>query len=126
MTPKQRGESVEAIVLARILRLGYSVSLPFGNNQRYDMIVDDGQKLTRSQCKTGRLRDGTVVFNAYSTSGGGPKKRYVDGIDEFLVYCFETDGYYRIPLSEVTTNEVRLRVDPTSNSKVRWAKDYQF
>jgi hypothetical protein len=38
------------------------VSIPFGTNQRYDLIVDLGDRLVRVQCKTGRLRDGTIKF----------------------------------------------------------------
>jgi cupin superfamily acireductone dioxygenase involved in methionine salvage len=32
------------------------VSIPFGENHRYDLIADDGERLLRIPVKTGRLR----------------------------------------------------------------------
>ena len=33
--------------------MGYSLLVPFGENTRYDLVVDDGSQLWRVQCKTG-------------------------------------------------------------------------
>jgi PD-(D/E)XK endonuclease len=40
--------------------------MPFGANQRYDFAIDVGDRFLRAQCKTGRLRQGTIVFAARS------------------------------------------------------------
>lgn len=50
---KSVGERSEAAILNWLIQLGYAVSIPFGNNQRYDLIADDGKGLIRVQCKTG-------------------------------------------------------------------------
>ena len=45
------------MMLAVMLALhdaGYQVSTPFGENTRYDLVLDDGTTLTRLQCKTGQ------------------------------------------------------------------------
>jgi hypothetical protein len=36
------------------VRRGYSVLLPFGVNQRYDLVLDLDGRFVRAQCKTGR------------------------------------------------------------------------
>lgn len=37
---KSIGERSEAMALAHFLQLGWVVLLPFGDNQRYDLVID--------------------------------------------------------------------------------------
>src|SRR5687767_5612506 len=94
MRPKQRGEQTEAIVLAELVKRGYPVLLPFGDNQRYDFVVEREGRFERLQCKTGRLRRGAVEFSCTSTyqTYGMEKVRthYRGQIDAFVVWCYET------------------------------------
>ena len=53
--------------MAALWDAGYAVSVPFGENTRYDLVIDDGQRLARVQCKTGRLRKGAIIFKTAST-----------------------------------------------------------
>lgn len=129
MTPKAKGERSEGIVLAKLLQRGCAVSLPFGNNQRYDMIVDDGKKLVKAQVKTGRVRKGVIQFNPVSVSGGKAKNRrdYRGQIDVFLVYAPELEKLYRVPVKAVCRSGY-LRLEPPKNKQVkniRWAKDFE-
>src|SRR5260370_37668620 len=56
--PKQNnktiGERSEAIIIAKFLEVGYGVLTPFGDNRRYDLVIEgaDGN-FYRIQCKTG-------------------------------------------------------------------------
>jgi hypothetical protein len=56
MNPKAVGEKTEAIILAELIRNDLVVLLPFGDNQRYDFVVDNHGEFIRIQCKTGRYR----------------------------------------------------------------------
>jgi PD-(D/E)XK endonuclease len=130
MTPKAKGERSEGIVLAELLQRGYSVALPFGNNQRYDMIVDDGKKLVKAQVKTGRVRKGVIQFNPFSVAGGKAKYRrgYQGQIDVFLVYVPEIKKLYRVPIKKMCSSGY-LRLEPPKNKqvkKIRWAKSFEF
>lgn len=113
---------------------GLDVSVPFGENCRYDLVIDRGDRLTRVQCKTGRLRDGVVRFSTASTYAHLPSPRetrrdYLGEIDEFAVHCPDTSGVYLIPIEDVTTRTgACLRVDPPRNGQykhIRYAKDYE-
>ena len=80
--------------------------VPFGENCRYDLVVDRTGELTRVQCKTGRLRHGAVRFSTASTYGHlqsphDARRHYIGQIAAFAVYCPETDGVYLIPIGEV-------------------------
>lgn len=131
--PKAVGEVSESLVLARLIQLGYSVSLPFGNNQRYDFIVDDGESLRRVQVKTGRLQHGNVVFPTRSTNGfTGQQRGYLGQADDFVVYCPETNEIYRVPVADCgDMRRCYLRVEERRpllgrGVGVRWAHSYVF
>jgi len=56
--PKAKGDRTTLAVMLGLHEAGFAVSVPFGENTRYDLIIDDGTLLARVQCKTGRLRLG--------------------------------------------------------------------
>lgn len=55
------------MVIAELTRAGYSVAVPLGENNRYDLIAEIDGILARVQVKTGRLRRGAVIFNCFSS-----------------------------------------------------------
>ena len=57
MNSKDVGEISEGMVLAALLRARKIVLRPFGDNQRYDLVVDEDGTFVRIQCKTARLKD---------------------------------------------------------------------
>jgi hypothetical protein len=129
MNPKAVGERSEGIILGRLAALGYVVLLPFGNNQRYDLVVDKGDgKFVRGQCKTATLRDGKVQFWACSTNGfTGAKRGYRGEVDVFWVYCPDSGATYEVPVDAVGETQVSMRIDPPKNGMqtgIRWAKDF--
>jgi hypothetical protein len=65
--PKLIGDRTTLAVMLALIDVGLEVSVPFGENCRYDLVVDRAGDLTRVQCKTGRLRDGAVRFATAST-----------------------------------------------------------
>jgi hypothetical protein len=58
--PKDKGDRTTLAVMLALRVAGYAVLMPFGENTRYDLVIDDGETFSRIQCKTGRLRDGVV------------------------------------------------------------------
>lgn len=131
MNPKGRGEVSEGVVIACLLKQGHSVSIPFGNNQRYDLILDEGEgTLLRIQVKTGRLAEGCVIFQTSSkNSFTGQTLNYRGQADLFMVYCPQIETIYEVPVEDCGNREMRLRVEPVRGgpkSTIRWAKDYEI
>lgn len=124
--PKEVGERTEAIVLAELVKAGLVVLLPFGDNQRYDFVVDTGQSFVRLQCKTGRLRRGVVEFSCTSTyQTYGQSKRHRDyrgQVDAFVVYCYELDQAFVVPVEEAGLAKCALRLLPTRNGQIKGVK----
>jgi PD-(D/E)XK endonuclease len=67
--PKEIGDRSMLAAMLGLKAAGYTLVVPFGENTRYDLVIDDGKALARVQCKTGRLRDGAIVFAVTSTYG---------------------------------------------------------
>jgi hypothetical protein len=126
------GDRSEVRVLSAFVESGYNVSIPFGENHRYDFIAEDEDgRLLKIQVKTGRLRDGAVRFNGFSSHshrGGATTRRYHGEVDFFAVYCPDTDEVYVIPEADACIRPY-LRIEaPKNNMKklIRWASDYAF
>ena len=122
-------------VMIALREVGYAVLVPFGENTRYDLVIDDGQQLARVQCKTGRLRDGAVRFAVCSSYGhhmrpGKSRRDYHGQVDYFGVHCPDTDAVYLVPIDDLTVRvQAALRVEPARNNqkcKVRIASDYEI
>lgn len=130
--PKTIGERSEACILAALLKAGKTVLIPFGDNQRYDLVIEEDNNFTRVQCKTGRLKNGSVGFPVTSRAGGiGTRKSYDGEIDVFGVYCPELDKVYIVPLIAGYKSGMHLRVSKTkikqrATRQIRWAKDYEL
>jgi hypothetical protein len=130
--PVDVGQRTEAAILSELVRRGYSVLLPFGVNQRYDLVLDLDGKFVRAQCKTGRLRNGVVFFSTKSVQSNTRRaviRNYDGDADVFLAYCPATARVYCVPVEEAPTTYMYLRVKPTRNGqkhRVRWASDYEL
>jgi PD-(D/E)XK endonuclease len=130
--PVDIGQRSEAIILAELVRRGHRVLVPFGPNQRYDLVVEIDGRFLRVQCKTGRLRNGRVCFPTASTRVNTVRaftRAYAGEIDLFLIYCPETDRVYALDIEEASSGQGVLRVDPTANGqakRIRWAADHEL
>jgi len=130
MNPKAVGERSEGQILAAFLRAGKVVLTPFGDNQRYDMVLDEGGKFTRVQCKTAQVFPGYIQFPTCSNNWNTKKTRTYRGeADIFAVYAPGLDKVYLVPVDEVGVKCARLRLEAARQGQkknIRWASDYEF
>lgn len=132
LDPKQVGNLTELQCITSFYELGYKVSLPYGENARYDFIADIEGKLIRVQVKTCRISDdGSLIsFPCRSTrvnSNGCYHRKYTENeIDYFCTYY--SNVCYLVPVSECS-NEKRLRFSKPKNNQqvgVNYAEDYEL
>lgn len=131
MNSKAIGERTEGMILGKLMSLGNIVLMPFGNNQRYDLVIDVDSKFLKIQCKTATFKNGCVFFNTCSTNGfNGKTKNYRGQIDFFIVYCPQIQKFYQVPVDSVGIKSGILRVDnpnrTTKGCSIRWAKDFEI
>ncbi|OLZ42194.1 hypothetical protein A6E15_15000 [Natrinema saccharevitans] len=113
MNVKQTGDETEARIIAALIAEGYTVSVPFGDNDKYDLVLDAGRRLLRIQCKTGWIEDDVVRFKTASkttTDGTVTMDNYDGEVDAFAVRCKETGTLYWVPIDDVGKKSTYLRL----------------
>ena len=134
LTPNQKGAIAEAAVIKEAVLLGMDVYRPVVAGCRYDLILDTGPALLRTQCKWAN-REGDVVVVRGRTSRHTPRG-YVRttysaaDIDGIAAWCPETDACYFVPIAEIAGRvSVSLRLRPARNNQeslVHWASTYSL
>jgi hypothetical protein len=133
MNTKEIGNRSEINVMKYLIEAGHTISLPFGENCRYDLILDDGDKLYRVQIKTARFKETHLIVPLRSTKSNKTSntyRNYKDEVDLIIAYCHKLDKLYKF-LPEIIDDNVQLvlRLEPTKNNQeklVRWAIDYEM
>jgi hypothetical protein len=128
---KHRGDESESKIIHEFVSDGYSVSIPFGDNDKYDLIVDSGENLYRIQCKTAwKNKPETIRFNTHSqTTADGEyhEETYHEVIDAFVVRYPETEQLYWIDIGEATVQKMELRFEADlDHPSINWAETYEY
>jgi hypothetical protein len=107
-TCKQRGELAEIAFLHKAAALGFGVAKPYGDSERYDFILDSGERLWRVQVKSVATTYTCGAGRGYRTAschsrGSCKDLPYTaDEIDFFVTYIVPLDIWYVIPVKLVT------------------------
>jgi hypothetical protein len=94
---KWAGEMAEAAFLHKAMELGLVVSKPWGENSRYDFVVDTGERLVRVQVKSTSCKcEGRYAVSAH---GSDPKTGYsAEDIDFLVAHVPPEEAWYVIPV----------------------------
>ena len=130
LTSKQKGNLTELQCLAAFIEQGCGVSIPYGDNSKYDFIADVKGKLLKIQVKTSSLKDdgAAIKFSCRTTHvncTGVKNERYsVDEIDFFATYW--NNQCYLIPVAECSVEKTLRFIPPKSGQLkgISFAKDY--
>jgi len=96
---KARGELGELAFAHKAASLGFGVATPHGDNERYDFIVDSGERLWRVQVKTICQVHGRLYQTSVSHGHGVNTKPYnAREIDFVVAYLAPRDIWYVIPV----------------------------
>jgi hypothetical protein len=101
---KGKGELAELAFLYKVSGLGFGVAKPYGDNERYDFILDSGERFWRVQVRsTSGIAKGRSCYIVASRRGHSPNsKAYQAGeIDFFVVYIVPLGVWYVIPVGEI-------------------------
>jgi hypothetical protein len=116
-TPKALGEAAEAAFLAKVTSLGFGVSKTWGDSERYDFILDSGQRLWRVQVKSSRHYDGS----RYIVKLKGRAAYTAKEIDFIVAYIVPENLCYVIPIS-VAACRGQMYVSPRGTRHFRHEK----
>ena len=135
MISKDKGNIGEAIILAEFVKRNIQVSIPFGDNARYDLVADFNGKLQRIQikyCGQKPKENGSISCPCASSKNHTTNKNYStyeNDIDYFCFYIVEWDKVLLVPIEKVGTKKtIHFRLDKPKNnqSNVNFVSDYTF
>ena len=122
---KRKGNLTEIECMTAFLELGYNVSVPFGEDCRYDFIADINDKLYKIQCKTcSEVFDdaqnvAAIKFKTVRQSGNQAtnwtRTKYTENEIDFFATSYHKKCYL-VPLKECS-NEKTLRILPPKNGQ---------
>jgi len=99
-TFKQRGELAEMRFMLKAAGLGFGVAKPWGDSERYDFILDSGNRCWRVQVKSTYVPR-THSYTVHSQGGcdGNYKGYTAEQIDMLVAYIVAEDVWYVIPVA---------------------------
>jgi len=134
MNNKTKGEFSEARALYEFQKYNIPVCIPWGDNQRYDMIAEFNGKFNRIQVKTANEEEnGSVRCYCRSSKNHTTNKvcdTYVDEVDYFVFYNQNYDKIAIVPMDIIGDKKmISLRLRPTKNGQTKGIKffdDFSF
>lgn len=127
---KKQGDLGEARAVYEYTKLGYTVSVPLSDSDKYDLIIDNGISLLKVQVKTSchrssKKRDSTTGRIRYgvqlSTTGSntkGHQSRIRQKYDYDILFVMVENGQcWSIPVDELGQTGHQITVDLTDKCK---------
>lgn len=134
LTTDQKGAIAELAIAHAAAGLGVGVFKPLTDGERYDLILDTGSALLRTQCKWARSLGDVVVVPCYSArrARDGLRKRFYNAseIDVIAAYCAALRRSFLLSAREFDgRSAVQLRGAPSRNNQrlgINWADEFDF
>lgn len=131
---KAKGNVNELNCLIGFMSMGFDCSIPYGDNARYDFIVDLGNELIKIQCKSSShpiKKDGTRDLDAFqfvtvsqtTNTKETVRKRYTEEQIDYFATCFENKVYV-VPVGECSTSKTLRFKSPVNNTSYNRAENY--
>jgi hypothetical protein len=108
------------------------VSIPFGDNDPYDLVVDTADGLYRVQVKTGWIEGDCLRFKTGSKTtknGTAHVEDYCDDeVDAFAVRCESMKPLYWVPVQSTGRKNTYLRIAPPEidHPEITFAEEFTF
>ena len=123
---KRTGELAEAAFLHKAVGLGFRVTKPWGDSERYDFVLDSGRRLWRVQIKcTAVERAGGYHIQPIHFVYGKNKVVYTaDDIDVLAAHVVPLDVWYVVPVEALAAG-TSLRLYPDDGCKTARFEKYR-
>ena len=118
---KQKGDIAEAFVTFLLKRNGFNVLIPWGEDNRYDLVSEKNGVFKRIQVKYVSTRNGGLEVAIRSANNFNIIHYSPKDIDIIAAYSPEQNKVYFIPLNSIKNrSQVKLRLMPTINKQKKY------
>jgi hypothetical protein len=129
MHKKTKGSIAEMEVASLLMKKGWNVLFPFGENNRYDLVAEKGGKFNRVQVKYVTPKNGALNVGCKSSNNWTVDKYTAGQIDFIAVYNPISRDVFFVPASQFNSSAIKLRFEKTRNNQrigIKRAEDYLF
>ena len=134
MNSKDKGNIGESLALAEFTKRNIQVSIPFGDNARYDLIAEFNGKLNKIQVKycNQKIVNGSIPCPCASSKNHTTNKTrdiYKDEIDYFVFYLAEWQEIIIVPIEVIGDKKsIYFRKEKPANNQanVNLIENYTF
>lgn len=132
MNSKRIGNIGEAKVLAKFVEMGIPIYIPFGDDEKADLIAEFDGKLNKIQVKTSiKSKNGCSIFDLTSSTAhrtNGERRKYLNSeIDYFALYSLDRDKIYLMKVPDNPMSVITIRFEDTKSgmkSRVNYESDF--
>lgn len=127
MHKKTKGDIAELAVASRLMDKGWKVLFPYGENSRYDLVIEQKGKFLRVQVKYVTPKKGVLDVNCRSSNNWSVLHYTPEEIDIIAVYNSFDASIYFIPVHKINRSSFKLRLEHSKNNQklhVHLAKDF--
>ena len=127
MHKKTKGNIAELAIAAHLVEGGWRISIPFGENNRYDLIAERQGRFMRIQVKYVTPKNGVLEVNCRSSNNWSVLHYSPEEIDTIAVYDSLSRKMYFVPVAKINYSSFKLRLDKTRNNQkvnVHLAEDF--
>lgn len=122
------------MAIAEFIKMGIPIYLPFGDNEKADLIAEFNGKLNKIQVKTSvSAKDGIMVFSLISSTTHrkkGVRHIYTNKeVDYFFCYNVERNKCFLFKVPDKPITNITIRYTKTKNNQtnnVKYEEDYLF
>jgi hypothetical protein len=106
---KHLGTTNELLFMAECMKRGWKVNMPFGEDNRYDVIVDTPGGMRRVQVKSCHTPDSRGRYRVNMRRGKRVRSAYCAAdIDVLAAYVAPLNHWFLVPVDEIKTKQLDL------------------
>lgn len=131
MNKKQQGNWAEIAVIKEFLKNDFKVSIPYGDNASYDLIIEDKSgQLYKVQVKSTSYEKRKNVYafktvkNRINTNQSFKVHYTQNEVDFFALYNIVLDEIYLLKYDEIDSEDTYIRTEKISNNSSKLSEDY--
>lgn len=118
---KQKGDIAEAYVTYLLKQNGFNVLIPWGEDNRYDIVTEKKGIFKRIQVKYSTPKNGTIEVRVRSCNNYNIIHYSPKDIDIIAVYSSNKNKVFFIPLEDIKDKSIcKLRLEPTKNKQKKF------
>jgi len=126
MNGKELGDYAELQFQMLAFKKGFIISKPFGENSKYDFIIDSQGILARVQVRATNTETGNGIYRI-STNHARGKKYTKNEVDYVVGYIVPKDVWYIFPIDTIKgLSSLRIRPDDENDQYIEYKDKWYF